>query len=200
MGRKALGLAEHILKMALPPLIPPGYAGINLYELARGEKHPISGADLEEGVFRTVAANVLGLRTYEADVSAQLINVRRETQRQQEEIGVQWSRWQYGHANGKAAMMENALQEIRQLRLRTGDSEEGTAKYLEQGIKRREAGKWRGVSTKHMEEVFRRSTGVTTKSLEDLKMMSELVARYQERIMRTRAGKEWAKKRGAAGK
>jgi hypothetical protein len=190
MGRKALGMAEHTMKMALPPLLPPGYAGMNLYELARGQKHPVSGAQLEDGVLRTVAANALGLRTYEADVSAQLLNVRREKRRLQDEVSVQWRRWQFGHANGKVGMMDESLEEIRQLRIRLGDDDKAVNKYLLQGVKRREAGKWRGVSTRHIEEVMERSKGIMTKGPEDLKMMSELSARYKERALRTRAGKE----------
>jgi hypothetical protein len=190
MGRKALGMAEHTMKMALPPLVPPGYAGMNLYELVRGQKHPVSGSQLEEGVLRTIMANALGFRTYEADVSAQLLNVKREQRRLQEEMTVQWKRWQYGHANGRASMMETALNEIRQLKLRTGASQEDTDKYLLAGMKRREVGKWRGISTQKIEEVLTRSRGVMGRSDEDLRMMSELSARYKERALRTKVGKE----------
>jgi hypothetical protein len=189
IGRQALGMAEHMMKMALPPLIPPGYAGMNLYELARGHKHPTSGADLEEGLLRTIAANAFGFRTYEADVEAQLLNVSREARRSTKEIGVQWRRWQFGHANGRPGMMEKSLREIRLLRQKMGDSPEEADKYVLASMKRREKGKWRGVSSRKMMEVLRRSEGVTSKTPEDLRMMSELVARLEERNISTRLRK-----------
>lgn len=49
------------------------------------------------------------------------------------------------------------MDEVRALRHLRGDDLSAINKHLEQGIKRREPGKYRGVSTRHLEEVLERS-------------------------------------------
>jgi hypothetical protein len=194
-GRRALGMVEHAVGVAMPPLVPPGYAGMNLYEWARGEKHPVSGEALEDGILRTVGANVFGIRMYESDTQQQLLNAKREDRVIQEELGVQWNRYKWAHVNGRSELMESSLAEIRALQRRAGKDETGVEKYIAQGIKRREPGKWRGISTKKMQETLRRSRGLHH-SPEDLRMQSELVARLQERTARTKAGRQYLESRG----
>ena len=63
-ARSAIGIAEYMTKAMLPPLLPPGYAGVNLWEAAMGRKSGITGEELEKGVALTVAANVFAFRTY----------------------------------------------------------------------------------------------------------------------------------------
>jgi hypothetical protein len=194
-GRRALGMVEHAVGVATPPLVPPGYAGMNLYEWARGEQHPVSGEALEDGILRTVGANVFGIRMYESDTQQQLLNAKREDRVIQEELGVQWNRYKWAHVNGRSELMESSLAEIRALQRRAGKDETGVEKYIAQGIKRREPGKWRGISTKKMQETLRRSRGLHH-SPEDLRMQSELVARLQERTARTKAGRQYLESRG----
>lgn len=184
VARKAVGLAEHMLKLMLPPLVPPGYSGVNLLEWARGERHPITGEELEEGALRTLGANLAGIRLYEADVNSQLLNVKREETVRNERSSMWWERWRHAAANGDASTMRKAIDEIRALRAARGDSLEDIDKYIRQGIVRREPGRFRTLSTRQIEETLRRSERLGYRSEDDKAMMGELMSRLQERSSR----------------
>jgi hypothetical protein len=192
--RRAVGLAEHSLKLLLPPLVPPGYAGVNLMELARGQAHPMSGAQLEEGVLRTVASNLAGLRVYEADVNSQALNVRREEQQLQKRVDGWWDKWRWGSANGDTALMKKAVDELAALRSMRGDSPEDALAYIEAGIKERAPGEFRTMTTRQMEEIVKRSQSLGYTDANDKKMLGALMARYQERT--TNAQKKRRKEMG----
>jgi hypothetical protein len=176
-----LGLAEHTARLMLPPLVPPGYAGINLMEWARGDKHPVTGQELEQGAARTLAANLAGMRLYEADVNAQLLNAKRGDDERERRSSYWWKKWQWGAANGDAHLMNRALVEVEALQLEGGKSSEEAFDYIENGIKNREPGKYRGVSTRQLEEVLRRSSQLGYTDKRDQVAIGELHARYQER-------------------
>jgi hypothetical protein len=181
--RPAVGLAEHMARMMLPPLVPPGYAGVNLVEMMRGQRHPITGAELEQGVVKTVAANVAGLRLYQADTAAQLGNVKRTERVVDEEIGRWWERWQRAHVNGDAADMRESFTRIRALRSTQGYTPKQNRDYFAQAMKSREPGKFRTVTTRDLEATIQRTRQIPLEyqSPEDRRMLGELMARYQER-------------------
>jgi hypothetical protein len=193
--QKALGLGEHMLKMMLPPLVPPGYSGVNLMEWVRGTRHPLTGEELEQGALRTVGANLAGLRLYEADVQSQMLNVKREEKLTEQRTQFWWDQWRQGAANGDAATMRKALGSIASIRRDQGDDDvEG---YLADGISSREPGKYRTVPTAQLEEVLRRSRRIGYTDPADRAAVGELMARLQERRSRGNSKKsKREKKRG----
>ena len=177
--RKAVGIAEHIAQVALPPLMPPGYVGTNLLEFARGQRHPQSGELLEEGALRTILANLAGLRGYAATTEAQVQNVRREQQKTGEKVSQAWNRWGYAKANGNPRDMEREVERILALKRAEGhDDPEG---YVRKGIIRHEPGKFTGFSTKQLEKIIQRTRRIGTLSSRDRRILSELTSRYQSR-------------------
>jgi hypothetical protein len=194
-GQRALGLGEHMLKMMLPPLVPPGYSGVNLMEWVRGTRHPLTGEELEQGALRTVGANLAGIRLYEADVQSQMLNVKREEKLTEQRTQFWWDQWRQGAANGDAGTMRKALGSIAAIRRDQGDDDvEG---YLAEGISSREPGKYRTVPTAQLEEVLRRSRRLGYTDPADRAAVGELMARLQERRTRSKSKKsKREKKRG----
>jgi hypothetical protein len=187
--RKTVGLIEHGAKLMLPPLVPPGYSGVNLMEWARGTRHPISGQELEQGAARTLAANVGGLRLYEADVQSQLLNLKRDERLLEERSASWWDKWRFAAANGDANTMATAVRELEAIRLEQGHTPEEAAKYIQKGIETREPGKYRTLTTKQLKEVVKRSEAIGYTDPQDRAALGEIMARLQERNTRSRSKK-----------
>jgi hypothetical protein len=185
--RKVVGIAEHAARLLLPPLAPPGQAGVNLLELARGQKNAFTGQELEQGIARTLASNLLGLRSYQGDINSQLQNAKREDAKLDERMGVWWNRWKDSAVNGDPAGMAKAVAEVKALRMLRGDDEAAASKYIANGIKEREPGKFRSLSTREIQATLDRAERLGGQSPADSAMRAELMARLQERTHRTRS-------------
>lgn len=154
--RHIIGLAEHMAATMMPPLAPPGYSGVNLLELVRGQTHPTSGAELEANALRTIAANIFGMRTYEADTKTALFNVRQETRSEQDEMNVWWNRWEWGAANNDPALQRTAMKNI--IQMRDAQSRDGWEYFRKSAAKRTpgEIALLQGISKRQAREVLRR--------------------------------------------
>jgi hypothetical protein len=176
--RHVLGLAEHMLQTLMPPLAPPGYAGVNLLEAVRGQVNPSTGQPLEEGVMRTVLANVAGLRTYSPSVESQIKNVKEEQRKIADEVKQAWDRWEFSRANGDVSKMENERQRIIAIKTREGhDDPEGYFK----GSEKKRSSAFSELSTKQLEAIMKRADKIGKLSERDERVRAELVARYQSR-------------------
>lgn len=153
MPRRLVGLAEHIARTMLPPMVPPGYVGVNLWELARGTKSGATGQPLEEGLVRTMTTNLMGLRTFEPTVKAQIQNIRRERRLQSEELVHLWDRWEIAVANGDIAQAEQA---------RAGIIEQKGSGWFLKNAKRHVPGRYGNLSKGELAEVIRRSRSFET--------------------------------------
>jgi hypothetical protein len=185
--RKAVGLAEYAARALLPPIAPPGSAGVNLLELAQGKRHGFTGQELEQGIARTLASNLLGLRSYQGDLNSQLLNAKREERQLDSRMTVWWDKWKDSAANGDVVGMDKAIREIAELRKLRGDDEKALSKYIASGIKQREPGKFRSLSTREIKETLARANRLGGLSDDDKAMRAELMARLQERTHRTRS-------------
>lgn len=179
-ARRVVGLAEHMARTMLPPLVPPGYAGVNLLELARGQRHPKTGEKLEDGVFRTIMANLAGIRTYAPDVESQVLNLKREARDVQVRMTQAWKRWEGARANGKVAVMEK--EKARIIGLRAEGGHEDAEKYFAKSIKRRQV--FASLSTKQLKSALERAESLGALSPRDERMRGELLARLQARSNR----------------
>ena len=176
--RATVGLVEHMFTTLMPPIIPPGYVGTNLLELARSQKDPTMGMDLEGNAVRTIAANVFGARMYEASVKSQLNNVRTETNDMQTRRGEAWDRWEFASANGDVAGMDSAQRDIESI---TDNFKENGRSYFADNIKRHVPGSLYGLPTKQLEEGIRRARQLGKFSKDDMKMLGLMHARLRER-------------------
>lgn len=175
--RSMVGLAEHVAATFLPPIIPPGYVGNNLLEMARGQVHPKTGQELEDGLYRTLATNLLGVRLHEADANAALLNIGHQERLMNERITEHWDRWAWAVANGRNDDAERAEKNLYELRLQRGDTPEEAMKYLADGVAKREPGKYRNYPNKDLRAALKslRATGVG-KSPKDAAAMAEMLA------------------------
>ena len=153
--RRMVGLAEHMAAMMLPPLAPPGYAGVNLMEYVRGQVNPATGEPLEDGVVRTIAGNLFGFRGYQADVESQVLNVRAEQRRSNESISQAWQRWDFARYNGDPEAMEVETQRILELKMGQGFTQSEARDYVAQQAESREP--FNNISRRQMREIMRRS-------------------------------------------
>lgn len=182
--RRSIGLVEHALQLVLPPLAPPGYVGTNLLELARGQVHPQTNEQLEEGVVRTLAANFLGMRAYAPTVEAQVQNVRHEQAEVNEEVQHSWDRWQMAKANGDPDAMAREVDRL--LALKRGEGHPDPEGYVVGGIERHMPGTFQNLSTKALEEIMARIAKIGPLSERDQRVQGELMMRYQARRRRRR--------------
>src|SRR5574338_1203725 len=93
--RRTLGLAEHVAQTLLPPFVPPGYAGVNLFELSTNEVDPKTGQRLEPDVAKTVAANLLGLRAITPDEAGARSREYAKREREGEQKKNAWARFEH---------------------------------------------------------------------------------------------------------
>lgn len=175
--RRLLGLGEHMMQTLLPPWAPPGYAGVNILEAVRGQVNPATGEPLEDGVFRTVAGNLLGMRTYAPDVESQVKNVQQEQRELGEKISQAWKRWEFARANGKLQAMEDERQRIILLKAREGHDD--PAGYFATSVKSREP--FAQLSTKQLQKILDRAEKLGALSPRDERIRAELVSRFQSR-------------------
>ncbi|MGH9188653.1 MAG: hypothetical protein ACRD0Q_01245 [Acidimicrobiales bacterium] len=142
-NRAAVGLVEHIAATFLPPVVPPGYVGTNLMELTRGQKHGQTGAPLEEGLGRSLATNLLGIRLHEADANAAMLNVGHENRRVNQLVSDWWERWQWAVSNGRDDDAQTAEANLYELQVGRGKTPAEAMDYLRKGVKSREPGMFR---------------------------------------------------------
>lgn len=147
-ARRVVGLAEHMARTMLPPIVPPAYVGVNLLELARGTKSGITGKPLEEGVARTIARELSGLRSYAPSVKAQVLNIKREQRLAAEERVNLWDRWELAVANGDFRTAEVMRQQI---------IEQKGAKWFYDNVGRHVPGSFMNLSSDDVREVILRS-------------------------------------------
>lgn len=115
-ARVVAGAFEYMLRAMVPPLVPPGYAGTNLLELARGQKSGATDQPLEHDPLRTILSNFAGIRTYEPTVSARIMNVRRELRQTGEATTQSWDRWEFAMANGDLKAAEEERKRLSELK------------------------------------------------------------------------------------
>ncbi|NIQ57320.1 MAG: hypothetical protein GWN71_29165 [Gammaproteobacteria bacterium] len=156
-ARQAVGLAEHIIGTMLPPLSPFGYAGQNIIEYARGQRHGQTGGPLEQGLARTIASNMLALRFNMADVQSNLLNIGYEDRKRNEATARWWERWAFAVANDRDDAALQAERNLFELQLQGGKSQEEAYKYLIDGVKTREPGAYRNYGKKRLREAIERS-------------------------------------------
>jgi hypothetical protein len=153
--RRFFGLAEHTASLLLPPAIPPAYVGTNLVEMLTGRMSGVTGEKLEENAYRTIAANLFGLRTYEPTVRAQIANIRHEQREIGDRLTKTWDRWEAAVANEDLADAEAERQLIIQLR----NEERGDGlSYFQTQKKRHIPGRYGNVGRRELSEILRRST------------------------------------------
>lgn len=155
-ARLAVGLAEHAVSTFMPPVIPPGYVGLNLTEYVRGQSHPTTGANLEDGLWRTLSTNLLGIRLHEADANAAMLNVGHEERRLNGLTSDWWERWQWAVANDKVEETRRAEENIFELQLQRGKTPEEAMNYLRKGVENRVPGKYKNFPKRQIEEALRR--------------------------------------------
>lgn len=146
--RWAVGMGEYMARAMLPPLVPPNYVGMNLWDAARGTKSGVTGEELQKEVSRTIAANLFGLRTYEPTVGAQITNLRREQRITAGETSAAWDRWEMAMANGhfdRAAAEQRRIIELK-----------GQAFFF-RNFKKHLPGSYGNMGRADIEEVVRRS-------------------------------------------
>jgi hypothetical protein len=85
MGHKFFGLTEHMAQMILPPVVPPGFAGMNLLEAATGTVDPRTMEPMEKSVMDTIATNLLGFRTHKTSEYGAQQRIRFERDKQSRE-------------------------------------------------------------------------------------------------------------------
>jgi len=154
--RRFFGLSEHVARTLLPPLIPPAYAGVNVMEALRQTKSGYTNRPLEENIARTMAMNLLGMRTYEPTVAAQLINVKHEQRLTSEATTHAWDQFEMGVANGNLAQAEAARARIIALK----DNQLGPGKgqeWFEENVDSHQPGGYSNVSAREIEEIAKRS-------------------------------------------
>lgn len=188
-ARRAVGLAEYMAQLLLPPLVPPGYAGVNLLEAARGQRHAETGVELERSVLQTVAANVAGMRTYQPDVSSQILNVRKEQEQRSRRITQEWDRFEFAAANGDLAQMERSRRNIVGAKLEEVGDEKSARAYFDDNVDRHSPAKMKNLSTKQIEEILARSNRVGTLSEDEKRLQAELMIRYQKGASRRKEKK-----------
>jgi hypothetical protein len=175
--RKAVGLVEHMAQLMLPPLVPPGYAGVNLLEMARGLNNPATDEPLEDGVFRTIMQNVFGMRMYAPDVESQILNLKKEQRDSSKRVTQAWRRWQFARSNGDIGAMEAERERIIAIKRAAGHAD--PEDYFVKGIKRHAP--FANLSTKNLKEVLRRAEKLGDLSPKDERIRAELLARLQSR-------------------
>lgn len=183
--RMAVGLGEYMLSTMMPPLMPVGgssFAAMNFLELARGQKNPITGEPLEPSVAQTVMANLFGMRTVSASVGSQIQNVKRRERKIDEKMKIWQDVAKRARVNGDVVRMNGALDEMVILK---EQKELGTStKYIEDFLERTRPGSYSGVSTRMLEESYKRSLvlkGLGNMNPEDLRGMTEISARLRSR-------------------
>jgi len=187
--RKWAGLAEWGMRTMLPPLTPPGFAATNLLEAVKGQRDPFSLQELEPNIARTVAANIFGMRTYEASLSSEIQNVRRSETRLQERRTAALDRFKFAAANGDTAGMDREEANVRATTFKLLGDEKAVEAYWKGAKKQVEPGAFRGLSTKHLKEVLFNRPAIENPTDDEKQMWSTLYLRYKERTTKKRRGK-----------
>ncbi len=183
-ARTLVGLGEHMARMMLPPIVPPGYAGVNLLEMARGQKHPKTQENLEDGVLRTILANLGGVRMYAPDVESQVLNMKHAQRERQGRMTQAWRRWEHARANGNVTSMAEERDRI--LAIREAGGFDDAEDYFGKSVKRRQP--FASLSTRQLEEAIKKAEALGELSPRDERLRAELMARYQARGNRKRKG------------
>jgi len=173
-ARKLVGLAEHMAAMMLPPLVPPGYAGTNILEWARGQVNPATDQPLERGVARTIMANLAGMRAETVTVQGQVQNVRREDQRRSAQTSQAWKRWEFARAQGNESAMEREAQRIIEIRMESGYTESQARSYFQDSASKR--GPLSNLSRRQLREI-----GARTRRLGNLVPQDDQVKQLEKR-------------------
>lgn len=110
--RNAVGLAEYMGKTMLPPLVPPGYAGLNIWEYAVGRKSGFTGEELEDGLTRTVLANMAGFRAYKPEIKNIQARLYKDEERYQADLAIARNDYRDAWANDEVETMAAAKNRI----------------------------------------------------------------------------------------
>jgi hypothetical protein len=191
LARTTVGLAEHAARTFLPPLVPPGFAGNNLLEWARGQKHPQTGAPLEDGMWRTLSTNLAGMRLYEADANSAMLNVGNQERVSNERVSDWWKRWAWAQANGDGAAAAEAEDNLREMKVAEGKTRAEAEKYVHDGVEQRMPGDYKNYSKTRIQKAMQsldtlRAGGMLGSDPEDVKQVTALQTRMrQQRRKRT---------------
>lgn len=176
-ARLAVGLGEYMATVMVPPLMPPGYAGTNLLELARGQKHPQTGEPLEDGALKTILANVGAMRMYTPDVESQALNVRREEAMRGQSMTQAWKRYEFARANGDVETMLAEEERIKALRRESGFTGKEALDYFRKSAADR--GAFSDLSKRQLKDIITRARKLGTLDPKSKRLMGELMAEYR---------------------
>ena len=176
-ARHAIGIGEYMLAQALPPFMPPGYVGTNLLELARGQKNPQSGEDLEPSAVRTVLANLAGMRTYQPSLESRMMNAKEDQRKANQTISQEWNRYEWAAANGRLEDMEKSRARIETLK---NDAGGDGPDYFKKNVRTHAPGEFRDLSRKQIEALVGQPSEYG-QSERDAQVRAALLARIHER-------------------
>lgn len=176
-ARLAVGLGEYMATVMVPPLMPPGYAGTNLLELARGQKHPQTGEPLESGAIKTILANVGAMRMYTPDVESQALNVRREEAQRGQSMTQAWKRYEFARANGDVETMLAEETRITALRRESGFTQREALDYFRKSAAGR--GPFSDLSKRQLKDIITRARKLGKLDPKSQRLMGELMAEYR---------------------
>jgi hypothetical protein len=186
--RRYIGLGEWMAATMLPPLAPPGFAAQNLAEVARGQKDPTTGLELEPNVGRTIAANLFGMRTYEATLSSNILNQRQEADQINKRAEIQWNIWKRAAANGETAAQSEAVENLRDIYAKLYDDPAKIEERIADGMESRAPGEFKTLTEKQLLKALEGTEGLEL-SPEQLKVRGAIMARLQTKGSRSRSRK-----------
>ena len=153
-ARELVGLAEHALTTFVPPLVPPGYAGMNMVELIRQQRNPKTGALEEPDWKQTLAANLAGIRLHRADANAAMKNVGNDERRMMDRTSLWWERWSWAMANNDASLADDAEENLHHLAVQMGKTPDEADKYVADGVETRQPGLYKNYTKKRVGEAL----------------------------------------------
>jgi hypothetical protein len=194
-ARFSVGLAEHVAATFVPPWVPPGYAGINMMEWARGQKHHLTGDDLEQGFWRTVGSNLMGAKLHEADFNAAMLDVGR-TERRLNERSSEWRlRWKFAKANDDTEAMAMAEENLRSIQIQRGKDPRDADTYVDRFIENNIPGEFRTMPRAQLQQALDRSGKLSLDSPKDRKMMNAAAAALRRKGRSRRSRPSRSRKR-----
>ena len=115
-ARAFAGFGEEMLRQFLPPLVPPGYAGQNLYDALMQTKDPSTGMVKEPDLLPAAAKAILGLKTYKPSPKDVLLNERAKKAAESDSVADAWRRYSFARANSHDGTAADVKAEIIRLK------------------------------------------------------------------------------------
>lgn len=153
--RKNIGLVEHMTRTMMPPMMPPGYVGINLLQTMRGTKDRRTGQPIQESIGDSVLTNLLGIRKYKPSVKAEAQNIYEEAQVSNEGRARLWDKWESAVANKNKEQEASAKKQIIESMRKSGKSAIEARKDFERGTKAHKPGSYKNVSEAGLDRLLK---------------------------------------------